>query len=552
MFSTKLLFAVLFVLYYCTTVSTDFQYYVVAESTTDCQPADGECHPLSFYVTHSSSYFTNNNTIFYFKKGTHVLTNSINITGVHNVSFIGLNHHAIIKSIFLNEKHLLVIYNSINISIVNITVSCPFLTCFKLSISCIPLGNCYGIHIKYSEDITIFNVRAAFPFTTTVYNSFEVTIYNSHIFYFIGRFDPTVHCYNTLEYHNLKLVDITLQRIVLNIQQGTSYVLNVTLDNITNLRFTVIVLNPNSLYSTYINHAPHNSYVHIKFQEFIGSASCQYPNISIPANSIVITNCYFIDEFIISFPSHVLSDQTILISSCSIYKGLQFVNDYYQAETKASILIVDTQLINGNNYISNIDDIIFSNVSISNSLNTGLVLVNSKLTINGSLTVSNNIGVNGGGMALYGNSQLEIHPNSNLTFIENHVSNKGGGIYSENTQSRTYYTTVCNIIYIPDTSNVSFYFINNTAAVGNDIYGIEFTYLDCPIDMSVFKTDINYTTPPNQVCFCSNSAYGCFQATSPRFVFPGQKIHVNVSLWDYSSHNTAGSIIRYLNDTYID
>ena len=94
MFSTKLLFAVLFVLYYCTTVSTDSQYYVVAENTTDCQPADGECHPLSFYVTRSSSYFTNNNTIFYFKNGTHTLTDGINITGVHNVSFIGLCHLA--------------------------------------------------------------------------------------------------------------------------------------------------------------------------------------------------------------------------------------------------------------------------------------------------------------------------------------------------------------------------------------------------------------------------------------------------------------------------
>ena len=68
MFSTKLLFTVLVVLYYCTTISTD-QYYVVA---TDCQPADGECHPLSFYVAHSSSYFTDN-TIFYFKEGTHTV-----------------------------------------------------------------------------------------------------------------------------------------------------------------------------------------------------------------------------------------------------------------------------------------------------------------------------------------------------------------------------------------------------------------------------------------------------------------------------------------------
>ena len=406
------------------------------------------------------------------------------------------------------------------------------------------------MHIKYSEDITVFNVHAVAN-SMTVYNSFGITIYNSHIFNFIGQFHPSVHCYNTLQFHNLKFVNFTLKIIRLYIQQDTSYVLNATMDNITTSLHTLIFLSQNSLYSIYINHASHKEFVYISFQDtFTETASCQYPNISIPANSIVITNSYFVEQLIISFPSSVVSDKTILISSCSIYKGLQFTNGYHQAATKTSILIMDTQLINGTNYINNIDNIIFSNVSISNSLNTGLVLANTKLTISGSLTVSNNIGVNGGGgMSLYGNSQLEIHPNSNLKFIKNHSFNKGGGIYSAETN--THQTTLCNIIYIPNTTNVSFYFINNTAAVGNDIYGIEFTYVVCPIDMSVFKTDINYTTPPYLVCFCSNSADGCFQATSPRFVFPGQKIHVNVSLWDHSSHNTAGTIITYSND-YID
>ena len=93
MFSAKLLFTVLVVLYYCTTVSTD-QYYVVA---TDCQPGDGECHPLSFYVAHSSSYFTDN-TIFYFKEGIHtVMDQIIYVIGVQNVSFIGSNQYVVIN-----------------------------------------------------------------------------------------------------------------------------------------------------------------------------------------------------------------------------------------------------------------------------------------------------------------------------------------------------------------------------------------------------------------------------------------------------------------------
>ena len=142
--------------------------------------------------------------------------------------------------------------------------------------------------------------------------------------------------------------------------------------------------------------------------------------------------------------------------------------------------------------------------------------------INGNLTVSNNRGVNGGGMSLYGNSQLEICPNSNLTFIGNHATNKGGGIYRE---SRAF-ETVCDIISIPNTTNVSFYFINNTAAIGEDTYGIEFTNVYCSINGSIFKTNIEYLTPPAYVCFCTNNPIDSCSETMPIRLhkFPGQKI----------------------------
>ena len=76
-------------------------------------------------------------------------------------------------------------------------------------------------------------------------------------------------------------------------------------------------------------------------------------------------------------------------------------------------------------------------------------------------------------MYLYGNSHLEIYPNSNLTFIRNHAANKGGGIYKESMASvNRVFETLCDTISIPNTTNVSFYFINNTAVAGDDIYGI--------------------------------------------------------------------------------
>ena len=532
MFSTKsLLFTVLIVLYYCTTVST----YVVA---TDCQPADGECHPLSFYVAHSSSYFTDN-TILHFKEGTHTVIGDITVTGVQNVSFIGSNHYVIINSTFTHGNNALYIYNCTNISIVNITILCT--TCY--------IHGLYDVYIEYSQDIAIFNVNTI---TFYVYKSFDITVYNSYIAVnFNGTFVPSVHCYDTLQFHNLKVINSTIGYIALMIQHDT-YVLNVTLDNVILMKpdgpnTHTIKLNSNSFYSININNISCHGYIQVEFLE--NYISCQYPNTSIPIDSVVITNSYFADIFMIIFHSNVSNNQMISINSCSVHNGLFIENIYYKTLTMVSILIVNTHLSFYTNYINKIDNIIFSNVYISNSSQTGLVLVNSKLTINGSLTVSNNRGVNGGGMSLYGNSQLEIHPNSNLTFIGNHATNKGGGIYRE---SRAF-ETFCDIISIPNRTNVSFYFINNTAGAGGDIYGIKFTNVYCSINRSIFKTNIEYLTPPAYVCFCTNNSIEKFSLTMPRlYKFPGQMINLNVSLLDVNDNITAGSIIRYLNDTYID
>ena len=527
MFSTKLLFTVLVVLYYCTTVSTD-QYYVVA---TDCQPADGECHPLSFYVAHSSSYFTDN-TIFYFKEGIRTLMDHIYLIGVQNVSFIGSNQYVNINSTFP-----LYIYNCTNISIVNITIVCE-------------ICDIHSVQMVYSHDIAIFNVNTS---SVYVHSSFDITIYNSYIASFIGVFDPSVHCYDTLQFHKLQVINSTLGYIVLNIRHDTSYVLNVTLDN-TILKkrdlypYNSIYLYSNSFYSVNIINTSCHGFIYVIFN-YNYNASCQYSNTSIPVDSVVITDSYFFYVLSIQFISSVSksNNQMISINSCSVHNGLFIINHiYYQTLTMVSIHIVNTQLSFFTNYINKIDNIIFSNVSISNCSNTGLELSNSKLKINDSLTVLNNSGVNGGGMSLYGNSVLEIYPNSKLIFIGNHAANKGGGIYREIMDE-----DICDII--PNRTNVSFYFTNNTAVIGDDIYGIEFASVYCSIDMGIFKTHIKYLGPPYNFCFCTNNSISNCTHTMPRLCkFPGQKIYFNVSITDYNGYITTGLIIRYLNDTYID
>ena len=70
----------------------------------------------------------------------------------------------------------------------------------------------------------------------------------------------------------------------------------------------------------------------------------------------------------------------------------------------------------------------------------------------------------------------------------------------------------------------------------------------------IFKTNIKYLTPSVYVCFCINNSFvPCQLLTMPiLYKFPGQKIYINVIILDLNKRITAGSIIRYLNDTYID
>ena len=110
------------------------------------------------------------------------------------------------------------IYYCTNISIVNITIACEI--CDIL--------NYYKIDIACSHDIAIVNANNSMG----VYNSFDITVYNSYITVFNGLFDTLVHCYDTLQFHNLQVINSTLGYTELIIQHDTSYVLNVTLDNI--------------------------------------------------------------------------------------------------------------------------------------------------------------------------------------------------------------------------------------------------------------------------------------------------------------------------------
>ena len=80
-------------------------------------------------------------------------------------------------------------------------------------------------------------------------------------------------------------------------------------------------------------------------------------------------------------------------------------------------------------FLVNVLNVMFSQIDISNHNTTGLVSMNSPIIFDGHSTFVNNSGINGGGIALYEFCQLLLKQNTNISFVNNHASESGGGIF---------------------------------------------------------------------------------------------------------------------------
>jgi hypothetical protein len=116
------------------------------------------------------------------------------------------------------------------------------------------------------------------------------------------------------------------------------------------------------------------------------------------------------------------------------------------------------------NIIKNYDRLTFTNVSIYGTTSTGLTLNNSVLHVEGSLTIFNNTGTNGGGIELYEGSLLVLAPNTKL-HIYNNTADRGGGLFTE-----CFYCPMIQAQGGSKQPNILVNISDNTAVIGNDIY----------------------------------------------------------------------------------
>ena len=202
----------------------------------------------------------------------------------------------------------------------------------------------------------------------------------------------------------------------------------------------------------------------------------------------------------------------------------------------------------------NVFNITFEQIEISNHNTTGLICDNSVITVKRQNMFANNSGIYGGGIALYDFSQILLNQNTNISFINNHASKSGGGIF-------VYHDEVLSIdianecpfkvipYHYPNDTKTVLYFVNNTADISGDVlYGgkIEnctstlyfhhlFRYPN-QTGLSVVSSD------PIQVCFCESSRQNCSISNMSIFVTPGIDIDVSLSTVGILDGLTQGAI----------
>ena len=163
---------------------------------------------------------------------------------------------------------------------------------------------------------------------------------------------------------------------------------------------------------------------------------------------------------------------------------------------------------------------------------TGLSVGKSNIIFSGEITFEGNKGTNGGGLLMCDRSFLYLTPYTNVSFVGNHATGTGGGIYVSGlcleSIPECFYQFSRSILSIEDMpllKTVSVSFANNTAGLaGSAIYGgsVDYCLVMNPwayttkiilgfklfykvFDVTHEETDYSYiTSDPYEVCFCTD------------------------------------------------
>ena len=205
----------------------------------------------------------------------------------------------------------------------------------------------------------------------------------------------------------------------------------------------------------------------------------------------------------------------------------------------------------------------------------GVFASNTIINVNGTLSFTNNSATIGGAMYLH-NSHIVVYNNSALRFVCNSATLKGGGIFADLQPigkegyllPDSYYGT-CFISFEKldqyyeilmsrpnlESLNVSIEFINNTAPLGNSIYGSSLrlcTWMPKYNESNMFevfqKLPLFFTPSINTSNVISTEANKIVITNSSLSAVPGQNVKLNVTAYDDLNQSIPWVISSMSND----
>ena len=552
-------------------VSSDQEYIKVHYVSDNCSSVvHSPCDALSVYAQNISQF---NNAIFYFI-GTSNINSSIRIDLANNIALHGmleLDNVPIIKCRYYWYSEFSIKHSS------------------HVSLSNVSFHDC-DISVYYSHNITITgsSFKASFDDDHSLgaifSNAFDVNLFSSSFTNMSVLFlynPPKETCHHELHHYSLTLVNVSLfgDIIQIHLMYSTSYNLSIIIDHVNVSKRigysrvgSIHLFFHASLFNAAITHSSFydsTSAIGLRIETMRHTnVTCNIDGVRLISTLLIEDSQSFGNEWGVvikgGYTRSLYQALNIIIKLCSIFDnvngGLHIDGSFLASTTNISV--INTELTgNMKNNIISCHSISLSNVTITNSLSTGMILIGSVVTVYNSLVFKNNTGTTGGGLQMDGTSYLVFSTEASIEFINNHASYRGGGIY--------YHTLIATCpfqsLHFNSESPISFTFWNNTAKVaGDDMYGIIISQLYCSILLNITNPFIKTSGIPDKMCYCSlkNDVqyYNCFYIIPEQNIFPGQSLKFNVALFgqEYNADSsvTDGTVYVFIdgilvNHTYI-
>ena len=563
------------ILYIYSGYVTASKYYVSAAPNGDfCPSTDLPCHDLSYYTDDYTSYFTDD-TIFVFLEGIHTLKVPLDINGVSNITLQGLGHieHGFHETVMQSTSVIRCSYYNRS--------GIQFTSSSDVVLSSLTITNCGAFYNSTfrpanvsllfvdSNNVTLewVSVQNSSGIGLSLYNAFDVLITNST---FANNVRLKIFPANAVIFYDTQLkrqsrVNIMESNFTLTYGYGMAFFYNKN-----NNEVEINIENNKFLHNT----GKYGGGVFIYLEE--GRCSIKFIKCIIDNNTAQQYGGGVSIEFykgggIIEFSNCTIHNNTapygggvyiylykgsgiIEFSNCTIYSNIAYYGSGlfiipFEVTSTSGIQFCNV-LLHFNKvpkklnkyqsavFVSDSNNVTFDQIEISNHDITGLLGVNSQIIFDGHNMFVNNSGIYGGGIALYESSKLLLNQFTNISFVNNHASELGGGIFVSQFFNISI-NTDCSFKVIPyhhfDDNKTVLYFVSNTADISGDVlFGGKFShcfttlYFDHLFYYPQQRSPSVVSSDPIKVCFCESNMQNCSIKIFNITAMPG--INVNISL----------------------